>query len=108
MAKTIYYRKPVKPGFAYYPSLKSKPGNLIHQEIADILFQMSIVKKIAGKWEVMLNHIMHYQKLSINHHYAYALIQRADNSGTVNQFLKNNLQEARWFLKSIKVVKKLY
>ncbi|MFI4919731.1 MAG: RNA polymerase factor sigma-54, partial [Legionellales bacterium] len=37
--------------------------------------------------------------LSINNEYA-ALIQRADNS-VDNQFLKNNLQEARWFLKSI-------
>ena len=37
--------------------------------------------------------------LSINNQYA-SLIQRADNSAD-NQFLKNNLQEARWFLKSI-------
>lgn len=37
--------------------------------------------------------------LSINSQYA-SLIQRADNSAD-NQFLKNNLQEARWFLKSI-------
>lgn len=38
-------------------------------------------------------------RLSINSQYA-ALIQRANNS-LDNQFLKHNLQEARWFLKSI-------
>ncbi|HFD2287986.1 TPA: RNA polymerase factor sigma-54, partial [Legionella pneumophila] len=56
------------------------------------------VKKIDNQWKVFLNQDI-LPRLSINSQYA-ALIQRANNS-LDNQFLKHNLQEARWFLKSI-------
>jgi len=38
-------------------------------------------------------------RLRVNAQYA-GLVRRADNS-TDNTYLKNNLQEARWFIKSI-------
>lgn len=78
--------------------LNPKPGNIIHQDIAEYIIPDITVKKINNEWAVSLNQNV-LPKLSINNQYA-ALIQRADNS-TDNQFLKNNLQEARWFLKSI-------
>lgn len=78
--------------------LNPKPGNLIHQDITEYIIPDIIVKKIDNQWKVYLNQNV-LPQLSINSHYA-ALIQRADNSAD-NQFLKNNLQEARWFLKSI-------
>lgn len=78
--------------------LNPKPGNLIHQSTTEYIIPDIIVKKIDGIWQVALNQNI-LPRLSINNHYA-SLIQRADNSAD-NQFLKNNLQEARWFLKSI-------
>ena len=78
--------------------LNPKPGSLIHQDVTEYIIPDITVKKIGGIWQVLLNNTT-LPHLSINNHYA-SLIQRADNSAD-NQFLKNNLQEARWFLKSI-------
>lgn len=78
--------------------LNPKPGNLIHQDIAEYIIPDLTVKKVENQWKVYLNQNV-LPNLSINNQYA-SLIQRADNS-IDNQFLKNNLQEARWFLKSI-------
>jgi RNA polymerase sigma-54 factor len=78
--------------------LNPKPGNLIQQDITEYLIPDITVKKINNEWKAFLNQNT-LPHLSINHQYA-SLIQRADNS-LDNQFLKNNLQEARWFLKSI-------
>ncbi|MDI9819260.1 MULTISPECIES: RNA polymerase factor sigma-54 [unclassified Legionella] len=78
--------------------LNPKPGSLIQQSTTEYIIPDIIVKKINGAWEATLNQNT-LPRLSINTQYA-SLIQRADNSAD-NQFLKNNLQEARWFLKSI-------
>jgi RNA polymerase sigma-54 factor len=79
-------------------NLNPKPGNLIHQDITEYIIPDLTVKKVNNEWTVFLNQNI-LPRLRINHKYA-SLIQRADNSPD-NQFLKNNLQEARWFLKSI-------
>lgn len=79
-------------------SLNPKPGTLIHHDITEYIIPDITVKKINQEWKVYLNQSV-LPNLSINNQYA-SLIQRADNS-VDNQFLKNNLQEARWFLKSI-------
>ncbi len=50
-------------------------------------------------WRVELN-IEHTPRLRINAQYAQ-LVRRADSSAD-NVYLKNHLQEARWFLKSLK------
>ncbi|HAT1659896.1 TPA: RNA polymerase factor sigma-54 [Legionella pneumophila] len=78
--------------------LNPKPGSLIHQENTEYVIPDLTVKKIDNQWKVFLNQDI-LPRLSINSQYA-ALIQRANNS-LDNQFLKHNLQEARWFLKSI-------
>lgn len=78
--------------------LHPKPGSLIHQNIAEYVIPDLSVKKINGTWQVLLNQNI-LPKLSINRQYA-ALIQRANGSAD-NQFLKHNLQEARWLMKSI-------
>ena len=80
-------------------NLNPKPGNLIdHSQPKHITPDLS-VKKTGGHWRVELNPNA-LPHLSINNYYA-SLIQREEN-GIDSQFLKNNLQEARWFLKSIK------
>lgn len=78
--------------------LNPKPGNVIHQDITEYIIPDISVKKVENEWKVNLNQNV-LPQLSINTQYA-SLIQRADNSAD-NLFLKNNLQEARWFLKSI-------
>lgn len=78
--------------------LNPKPGSLIQQAATQYIIPDITVKKTQGQWQVYLNqHTL--PKLSINYQYA-SMIKRANNSAD-NQFLKNNLQEARWFLKSI-------
>ena len=51
-----------------------------------------------GEWQVELNGDS-TPTLTINKDYA-ALIKRADNSSD-NQFIKNNYQDAKWFIKSL-------
>lgn len=79
-------------------SLNPKPGSVINQDITQYIIPDVTVKKMRGIWQVFLNQNT-LPRLRINMQYA-ALIQRADNSAD-NQYLKSNLQEARWFLKSI-------
>ncbi len=57
------------------------------------------VKRLKDRWTVELNPD-HAPRLRINADYA-RLIRRADSSHD-NQCLKNHLQEARWFLKSLR------
>lgn len=79
-------------------SLNPRPGSMINHTRSENNTPDLIVKKIGSCWQVELNpHTLPH--LSINNYYA-SLIRRTKNS-IDNQFLKNNLQEARWFLKSI-------
>jgi len=78
--------------------LNPKPGNVINAGVTEYTTPDLTVKKIDKTWQVSLNQSS-LPRLSINSHYM-SLIKRTDNSAD-NQYLKNNLQEARWFLKSI-------
>ncbi len=79
-------------------TLDPHPGSQIQGPKVEYVTPDATVTKEKGKWMVQLNGDV-IPKLSINEHYA-AMIKRADNSKD-NTFLKDNLQEARWFLKSI-------
>lgn len=79
-------------------SLNPRPGGLIESTNTEYVIPDVIVTKEKNTWRVRLNGDS-IPKLSINGQYA-SLIQRANNSSD-NTFLKNNLQEARWFLKSL-------
>jgi RNA polymerase sigma-54 factor len=79
-------------------TLNPKPGHTIESERPEYIIPDIVVKKINDQWVVSLNQES-LPKLSINDTYA-SMIRRADNSND-NQYLKNNLQEARWLLKSI-------
>jgi len=78
--------------------LNPRPGNVIDAMPTEYITPDVLVRKIKGQWQVMLNGDISPQ-LKVNDYYA-SLIKRADNSRD-NQFLKDNLQEARWFLKSL-------
>lgn len=78
--------------------LNPKPGCSISQEHAEYVIPDVIVRNIRDEWRVELNPDIS-PKLRVNEEYV-ALIKRNDNS-TENTFLRDNLQEARWFIKSL-------
>ena len=79
-------------------SLEPKPGSKIQQADSEYVIPDVYVVKNEGKWEVNLNPEI-APKLRINPFYS-AMIKRADNSKD-NTCMKDHLQEARWFIKSL-------
>ncbi|TQV72873.1 RNA polymerase factor sigma-54 [Aliikangiella marina] len=89
----------LKGALSIIQSLDPRPGNQINQNTAQYITPDVFVKKDSkGIWTVELNGGC-TPKLKINDAYA-ALIKRADNSAD-NVYLKNNLQDAKWFIKSL-------
>jgi len=79
-------------------TLNPKPGAMIASGKAEYVIPDVIVEKVKGFWTVTLNPEI-APRLRVNSSYA-DLIRRADNSAD-NTYLKNHLQEARWFIKSL-------
>ena len=79
-------------------SLNPRPGSKFSNMEPEYIVPDVYVRKQNDKWRVELN-TESIPKLRINRLYAN-LIKRANNSKD-NTYLKDNLQEARWFLKSL-------
>jgi RNA polymerase sigma-54 factor len=79
-------------------SLNPRPGSQMTSSKAEYIVPDVYVKKVKGVWKIELN-AQSAPKIRINETYAN-LIKRADNSDD-NNYLKNHLQEARWFIKSL-------
>lgn len=79
-------------------TLSPRPGSAIQQEESEYVVPDVSVTKINGVWTVDLND-ENIPRLRINDSYA-SLIRNVRNSAD-NSYLKNQLQEAKWFLKSI-------
>lgn len=79
-------------------SLNPRPGSQIQSSKTEYVVPDVYVVKQNGTWQVELNPDI-APRLRVNTQYA-SLIRRADDSLT-NSYLKNHLQEARWFLKSL-------
>ncbi|WP_293267064.1 RNA polymerase factor sigma-54 [Neptunomonas sp.] len=79
-------------------SLNPYPGSHISSAKAEYVIPDVYVEKFQGVWTVRLNQEAS-PNLRINTSYA-DLIRRADSSAD-NTYLKNHLQEARWFIKSL-------
>lgn len=79
-------------------SLNPSPGDSVASGNTEYVVPDVYVEKREGQWRVELNPNI-APRLRINSDYA-ALVKRADNSAD-NTFLRDNLQEARWFLKSL-------
>lgn len=90
--------KSLSDAISLIQTLNPKPGLLIESEKPEYITPDVIVKKVNNEWVVQLNNDS-LPKLTINNSYA-SLIKRSDSSND-NQYLKNNLQEAKWLLKSI-------
>ena len=79
-------------------SLNPKPGSTITSPRTEYVVPDVFVKKHKNKWRVDLNPDLS-PKLRINTLYA-GMIRRSEKSED-NNYLRSNLQEARWFLKSL-------
>jgi RNA polymerase sigma-54 factor len=79
-------------------TMDPKPGRQIENHDSQYVIPDVFVSKLAGEWVVSLNPDI-APKLRINPFYS-TLIKRADQSAD-NVCMKNHLQEARWFIKSL-------
>ncbi|MGZ5050030.1 MAG: RNA polymerase factor sigma-54 [Methylobacter sp.] len=79
-------------------TLDPKPGAKIQEADSEYVIPDVYVVKQNGKWQVNLNPDI-APKLRINPFYS-GMIKRADNSKD-NACMKDHLQEARWFIKSL-------
>ena len=79
-------------------SLNPKPGSSITSSRIEYIVPDVFVRKHKNKWLVGLNPDL-APKLRINSLYA-GMINRSEKNSD-NRYLRSNLQEARWFLKSL-------
>ena len=79
-------------------SLNPKPGESIASAEPEYIVPDVVVKKENGRWKVELNPEI-APKIRVNSSYA-SYIKRADSSSD-NTFMKDQLQEAKWFIKSL-------
>ncbi|MDF1644481.1 MAG: RNA polymerase factor sigma-54 [Pseudomonadales bacterium] len=79
-------------------TLNPKPGAYLSDTRTEYVVPDVFVSKVNERWKVELNPDI-APKIQINNQYA-SMVRRAD-SGKDNTFLRENLQEARWFIKSL-------
>ena len=79
-------------------TLNPKPGAYLSDTRTEYVVPDVFVSKVNNRWRVELNPDI-APKIQINNEYA-SMVRRAD-SGKDNTFLRDNLQEARWFIKSL-------
>jgi len=79
-------------------SLNPRPGAHISAARTEYIVPDVIVRKLKGAWRVELNPEA-APRLRINN--TYANLMRQVNNASENTTLKNHLQEARWFIKSL-------
>jgi len=79
-------------------SMQPRPGSQITDSKPEYIVPDVTVKKVKDRWVVELNADA-APKLRVNNHYA-SLIKQVNNS-TDSTYMKNQLQEARWFIKSL-------
>lgn len=79
-------------------TLNPRPGSQIEAGEPEYVVPDVIVRKDNGRWLVELNQDA-MPRLRVNAQYA-GFVKRADSSAD-NTFMRNQLQEARWFIKSL-------
>ncbi len=79
-------------------TLDPRPGDSVIKEDDQYVIPDVSVEKKNGRWVVELNPDT-APKLSINQQ--YASMSRSMKSSTDGQFIRSNLQEAKWFIKSL-------
>ncbi|WP_285258459.1 RNA polymerase factor sigma-54 [Halopseudomonas bauzanensis] len=79
-------------------TLNPRPGGEIASGDAEYVIPDVIVRRDQNRWIVELNQEA-APKVRVNSQYA-SMVKRADSSSD-NTYLRNHLQEARWFIKSL-------
>ena len=100
MRKTKLKEAELRETIELIERLNPRPGaNISPPSTTYIVPDVIVTKQVeSGKWKVELNPDT-APKIRINNDYA-SLVKRADSSDE-NNYLRDNLQEARWFLKSL-------
>ncbi len=98
MRKMKLSREELQQAILVVQELNPRPGNSIDSTQAEYIVPDVFVKKLNETWRVELNADA-MPRLRVNTQYA-GLIRRADSSSD-NTYLRNQLQEARWFIKSL-------
>ncbi len=88
----------LREAVALIRTLNPKPGTSIQNVESNYIVPDVFVKKQKGQWRVRLNPDIS-PRLRVNSAYS-KIIKRADNSKE-NVSMKEHLQEARWFIKSL-------
>ena len=98
MRKAKLKEEALKDVLRLIKELNPKPGSGISPDQSEYVIPDVLVRNIRDEWRVELNPEI-APRLRVNADYA-SLVRRSDNS-TDNAFLKDHLQEARWFIKSL-------
>ena len=98
LRKTRLKEPELKEAITLIQSLNPRPGADFAPDSAEYVEPDVLVSKQHDRWVVELNP-KSAPRIRVNPEYA-SLIKRADNSSD-NTYLKNHLQEARWFIKSL-------
>lgn len=98
MRKTKLKEDQLREVMRLIQSLNPRPGDVIAKGDNQYVVPDVSVEKKNGRWVVELNPDT-APKLSINSQ--YAALSRSMKSSNDNQFIRSNLQEAKWFIKSL-------
>lgn len=98
MRRTRLKEEQLREVLALIQSLDPSPGDRVSPQGTEYIVPDVFVRKTGGRWLVELNPDI-APKLRINTHYA-SLARQCENSSDT-AYIRDNLQEARWFLKSL-------
>ncbi len=98
MRKSRLSEEAIRAAIALVQTLNPHPGNSVVRDESEYVIPDVLVRKKRDRWVVELNSEAS-PRLRINSSYA-SLIQRT-RTASDNQFLRNHLQEAKWFIKSL-------
>jgi len=98
MRKTKLKEDQLREVIRLIQSLTPRPGDAVIKSDNQYVIPDVSVEKKNGRWVVELNPDT-APKLSINQ--KYAALTRTMKSSTDNQFIRSNLQDAKWFIKSL-------
>jgi len=88
----------LKEAMLLIQSLDPRPGQSINTGEPEYVIPDVLVRKAGARWIVELN-AESLPRLRINQH--YAAMGGSARSDSDSQFIRNNLQEARWLIKSL-------
>lgn len=90
----------LKSAMQLIQSLDPRPGQSINTGEPEYVIPDVLVRKVGQRWRVELN-ADSVPRLKINQHYASLGSANRSDSDSDSQFIRSNLQEAKWLIKSL-------